>query len=755
MKTIIEVAKVQWLRFIYSPIFWLLFIVLLVQIGYELTSNLESKEAAIRKVGMLPLMTRYIYTIVGSSAGVFNEFAKSLYLYIPLLTMGLFSTELSSGSIRLIYSSPVSTIQMVLGKFLPMVFLAVLMMLSLWLAVLPGFFLIQNFDIGAILSASIGIFLLASSYASIGLFLSSLSSYQIVVAIASFVVLGLFNFFGSLFQTVPYLSELIFWLSMKDRAQDFILGLFKSHNLAYFLIIQILFLGLTVLNLLFYKKGTKPFNRIMGYTLFVGGTFLLGYISSSPVFRKYHDFTAAQRMSISEPSQELMSKLSDDELSVTAYANILDGNVYSALPYQINADKRRNENYQRFKPNMTFKYIYFYDTLSNNPTIFKENEGLSIHELARKVAGSYGLDFEQVLRPLEIREIVDLSEEDNQYIRVMEHDGKSTFLRMFDGYRHFPEEPQISAAIKSLLYGKVQVGFSIGHGERSFKSALAEEDYWEEFNARHQNKLSLVNLGFNLKSVKLQNLHTNEVDILIIADPKSELDSLEINNILEYLEKGGNLFITLEDDFPNSLEPILTALGVITDRQLIEQDNPDLDTYFVQAQFNNASELIPNTWVKEYDVKYNTPITMPGAIAIEHIDSLEGEYKAEELLHASRVMNADTVLTPVLLMLNREYGEKIQRIIIAGNADFLSNREMNRRNVRNLNGRGLVPFLFHWLSNGGFPLDTAPQKGKDFGLLLAEEEGKTVGMLKLIYMGLMPCLLLLIGSVILIKRKRR
>lgn len=755
MKTIIEIARVQWLRFVYSPIFWLLFIVLLVQIGYELTANFGTYESATRKVGMLPLMTRYIYTILGSSAGVFIEFAKSLYLYIPLLTMGLFSAELASGSIRLIYSSPVSTLQLVVGKYLPMLFLALLMVVSLWIAVLPGFFMIQNLDIGAVLSASLGIFLLASAYASVGIFLSSLSSNQIVVAIASFVVLGLLNFIGGLFQTVPYLSELAFWLSMKDRSQDFILGLLKSHNLAYFLIIQILFLGLTVLNLTFYKKGTKYVNRIAGYALFMLITFLLGYISSFPSFRAYHDFTATQMMTIRESSQELMSELSNEELSVTAYANILDGNVYSALPRAVNADKRRFENYQRFKPNMTFKYVYFYDSVSNNPMIFKENEGLKLQEIARKIAASYGLDFGEVLRPSDIREIVDLSEEDNQYIRVVEHNGKSTFLRMFESFQHFPEEPQISAAIKSLLHGKVQVGFSIGHGERSFRSALAEDDYWEEFNARHQNKMSLVNLGFNLKSIQLTDLPTNEVDILMIADPKSEFDSLEISNILDYLDQGGSLFVTLEEDFPETLVPILSAIGIQTDRQLIEQNNPDLDKHFILAQFNESSELVPNTWVKEYDVKYKTPITMPGAIGIEHLESINGQYKAKEFLYASRTINSETVLTPVMLMLNREYGERTQRIIVAGDADFLSNREMNRRNVRNLNGRGLVPFLFHWLSNGEFPLDTAPKKGKDFGLFLAEEEGKTIGRLKLIYMGLLPGLLLVGGSVTLIRRKRR
>ena len=299
------------------------------------------------------------------------------------------------------------------------------------------------------------------------------------------------------------------------------------------------------------------------------------------------------------------------------------------------------------------------------------------------------------------------------------------------------------------------MAFSVGHGERSFGSALAEEDYWEEFNARHQNNLSLVNLGFNLKSIKPQDLHKNEVDILIIADPKIDFDSLEVSIVLDYLNQGGNLLITLEEDFPKTLVPVLTTLGVKTDRQLIEQNNPDLDKHFIQAQFNSASELVPNTWVKEYAIRYKTPVTMPETIGIVPSDSIKTEFEIHKLLYSSRIIHSDTVSTPVMLMLSREHGEGTQRIIVAGDTDFLSNREMNRRNIRNLNGRGLVPFLFHWLSNGEFPLDTAPQKGKDIGLFLGEGEGKINGILKLIYMGILPGLLLVVGSVTLIRRKRR
>ena len=52
--------------------------------------------------------------------GMFTAMQQYLYLYIPLLTMGLMSRELNSGSIKLLYSSPVTNTQIILGKYLSM-----------------------------------------------------------------------------------------------------------------------------------------------------------------------------------------------------------------------------------------------------------------------------------------------------------------------------------------------------------------------------------------------------------------------------------------------------------------------------------------------------------------------------------------------------------------------------------------------------------------------------------------------------------
>ena len=63
--------------------------------------------------------TRFLWIYHGD---VDEILCGSLHFYIPLLTMGLISRELSTGSIKLLYSSPISNAQIVLGRFLSTVY---------------------------------------------------------------------------------------------------------------------------------------------------------------------------------------------------------------------------------------------------------------------------------------------------------------------------------------------------------------------------------------------------------------------------------------------------------------------------------------------------------------------------------------------------------------------------------------------------------------------------------------------------------
>src|SRR5690554_614303 len=105
MKAILKIAKTELQVLFYSPIAWLILVIFAFQAGLIYTGIYD---AFVRNVSLgwrLPSVTPTTY---GGRTGLFTIVQSYLYLYIPLLTMGVMSRELSSGSIKLLYSSPLT-----------------------------------------------------------------------------------------------------------------------------------------------------------------------------------------------------------------------------------------------------------------------------------------------------------------------------------------------------------------------------------------------------------------------------------------------------------------------------------------------------------------------------------------------------------------------------------------------------------------------------------------------------------------------
>src|SRR4051794_15556866 len=115
MKKIIQIARLELSLLFYSPIAWLLMITLFVQMSVDFTAAIPELE----KGKNLSFLTSTLFTNP-SALGLLSKILDSLYLYIPLITMGIISREISSGSIKLLYSSPVKLSQVVYGKFAAM-----------------------------------------------------------------------------------------------------------------------------------------------------------------------------------------------------------------------------------------------------------------------------------------------------------------------------------------------------------------------------------------------------------------------------------------------------------------------------------------------------------------------------------------------------------------------------------------------------------------------------------------------------------
>ena len=96
MKTIFRLAKTE-LRILFcSPVSWLILVIFAFQAGLNFSDTfggLLKRQAMGYGLGGITEETFAGYT------GLLISMLKSLYLYIPLITMGLMSRELSSGSI--------------------------------------------------------------------------------------------------------------------------------------------------------------------------------------------------------------------------------------------------------------------------------------------------------------------------------------------------------------------------------------------------------------------------------------------------------------------------------------------------------------------------------------------------------------------------------------------------------------------------------------------------------------------------------
>ena len=77
----------------------------------------------------------------------------------------------------------------------------------------------------------------------------------------------------------------------------------------------------------------------------------------------YYDTTSTKRNTLTQNSQEIMSKL-DGDMTLTTYCNVLDEDFRYGSPKSVKYDMERFSKYIRFKPEMDLKYVYIFSAQS-------------------------------------------------------------------------------------------------------------------------------------------------------------------------------------------------------------------------------------------------------------------------------------------------------------------------------------------------------------------------------------------------------
>jgi len=126
----------------------------------------------------------------------FFRFHPWLYLFlVPAISMRLWAEERHAGTIELLFTLPLTTIQAVMGKFLAAwLFLGIALVLTLPMWVTVNY--LGNPDNGVILAAYVGSWLMAGGFLAIGSCMSALTRNQVVAFILSIVVCFLFLLSG-------------------------------------------------------------------------------------------------------------------------------------------------------------------------------------------------------------------------------------------------------------------------------------------------------------------------------------------------------------------------------------------------------------------------------------------------------------------------------------------------------------------------------------------------------------------------------
>jgi len=762
MKNILRIARIELSLLCYSPVAWIVLLVFIIQSGWQYTSLIARMEQAQQMGQQVGDLTDRIFS---SFRALFPSMQEYLYLYIPLLTMGLISRETQSGSIKLLYSSPIRMIDIVAGKYLAMVsFCLLLVSVLLGLGVI-SFFTIENVDFVFIISGVIGLYLLICAYSAIGLFMSSLTTYQVVAAISTLVVLAVLNFIGGLWQNINFVRDVTYFLSMKGRAEESINGLLATNDIFYFLIVIVLFLGLTLLKLQFERRTISLSARIMSYVGLITVMLLLGYLSSRPQYTGYVDMTANHRRTLTDNSRAVIAKM-DEPVVITTYVNLLDENYFTGLPIYQNSDKKNFDMYFRFMPYMRIEYVYYWDH-SENKRLYAENPGLNDEQIARKMAKANELDFDLFMRPEQIRKVIDLKSEKNRLVRILSYKGKKTTLRMYDDLFKQPAEKEISAALKRLLINPPRIGFVTGHNERSINRS-GDQDYQISSN-EITFRYSLINQGFDVKAVTLNdhNLIKN-VDILVIANPLTDYNSVELANLNAYINAGGNLMVAAEPGSEMISNTVLARLGLKLSDGMLVQKSQNFEPSFVLSglAIGQWNQLVRNSsFLKRDSAFVTTPTvaslqTLPGnafesfpVLVTQAADTwqIPGLTYSKTAELTDQRKNEEKKSYPVAFAMRRKVGNKEQRIFAIGDADFMSNAEMTRQSPRAINFT-FVTELFGWFSHGEFPIDTTRKEPNDNKVLLSSVQ---LTWIRWTLLGILPGLIALSISWMLIARKRR
>ena len=232
MRNIVAIAQRELRAYFASPIAYVLigfFALLFGYFFYALLSFFERQSMQIGMGGGQPMNVNQM--LVGPL--LMNATVILLFVF-PLITMRTYSEEKRSGTIELLLTSPLTDLQIILGKFAGAMLLYAAM-LAVTLIHIGMLFAFGNPEWKPIATGYLGLLMMGGCFISVGLLISSLTKNQIVAAMVTFAVflmLWVINWIGSF--VGPTTQAVLQHLSITEHFDDFAKGIVDTKHLVYY-----------------------------------------------------------------------------------------------------------------------------------------------------------------------------------------------------------------------------------------------------------------------------------------------------------------------------------------------------------------------------------------------------------------------------------------------------------------------------------------------------------------------------------------
>jgi len=234
MKNVLAIAQKEIRAYFSSPIAYVVIGFFTLLFGYFYVAILDwfVRQGMMGGMGM-----------TSSPMSINQQFVRPLLLNVtvvllfvlPMITMRTYAEEKRSGTMELLLTSPLTDLQIILGKFLGALALYAAM-LAVTLVYVGVLFAFGTPEWKPIAAGYLGLLLLGASFISVGMLISSFTRNQIVAGMLTFgvfLLLWVIDWIGSFLG--PAGEQIVTYLSVVRHFDDFAKGVVDTTHLVYYL----------------------------------------------------------------------------------------------------------------------------------------------------------------------------------------------------------------------------------------------------------------------------------------------------------------------------------------------------------------------------------------------------------------------------------------------------------------------------------------------------------------------------------------